>query len=224
MGLVGVSGGNMDLLPDTNEIYRNLYRLSDAFNNRAVRFNFNEGPGKIIIANEEFRKYSDKRWFPFGFIEIFPDFGNTTYDILWSTSIGLTCISQKLQNILKQNKITGWEIFPVLISDPKNKLKDKFDGFRVTGPYIGFDYRRASLEDRPAPSPTGQSYQVYKGYYFDLSKYDGSDFFLVGGTIIMTKRVKDLLVYNKVRNICITPILEVEINKSIIDVIENRFS
>ena len=74
-----------------------------------------------------------------------------------------------------------------------------------------------TLEDRPALVPNGKPYKVYKGYFFDESKYDGSDFFLVRNSFIISDKVKEILTKNKIKNTQLTPILEVEIDQWIID-------
>ena len=202
----------MDLKQDTKSLYEQLSKLSDPVNNRAIRFRVDS---KIPPKNVQ--NLSKKRLYLIDEIELVPSFGNTLYEFLWSTYPEIVCISSKLVDLFSQAKFTGWDALPIKISDPNQKLHDYYYRFMVTGPSLELEVSRMTLEDRPAPTPTGRPYKVYKGYFFNESKYDGSDFFLIRNSYFVSDRVKEILKKNKIKNILLTPILDIEIDRWIID-------
>lgn len=195
-----------------NPIYFELYELCDPVNPHAVRFRVQSritSIDKASLDKKKIYKYDD--------INLVPSFGTRLYDFLWTTYPEIFCISNKLTTALTENSFSGWQVQPIRITDPKNITTGDYKRFYVTGPSLQLDSSRMTILDRPAPTTMGKPHKVCRGLFFDETKYDGSDFFLVWNTIIITKRVKQFLHKNRIRNIKITPILDVEIDKWIID-------
>lgn len=196
-------------------IYENFFKLSDPVNTRAKRF-------RVITQSSSLTSKKDLSKNPvseYVDVELVPSFGSGIYDVLWTTFPEILCISKKLADIFTNLDFTGWQCQSVIIKDPENVLPDEYYRFLITGPSYDLDSTRMILEDRPAPTPLGKPYQVYRGLFFDESKYDGSDFFFISNFIIITKRVKQALQKYHIRNIEITSLINVGIHKWIIDLI-----
>ena len=104
--------------------------------------------------------------------------------------------------ILKENKFTGWSIYPVIVQDRKGKLLPNYYGFAVTS-YAGKrDLSRSPIIKRAPYVPGGSIPLVYKGFFFDETAWDGSDIFRVHpSNKIVTRALKDAFVKANIRNV-----------------------
>jgi hypothetical protein len=137
--------------------------------------------------------------------------GGQATDFLWSAMPPLVCVSSRVVNLLEKNSITGWTTYPVEVFGRNGEELPGYHGFSITGPECRRDRSRSEIITKPPPVPTGKSFQVYKGLYFDEADWDGSDFFLVRMNIkVITGRVKDLFVQSKISNVNLIPLSEVE--------------
>lgn len=120
--------------------------------------------------------------------------GSKLYDVLYFDEGVNFVISEKLYQLLIDNKITGWKTYPVNI-----------EGFIET--YYGFQIIGRSGE-LIKPKEEG----FYKGYRFDIGTWDGSDFFSPERTHLrfMTLKLKRLLEGNNITNIYIDNIKDIE--------------
>jgi hypothetical protein len=141
--------------------------------------------------------------------------GGQATDFLWTGLPPLVCISDRVIGLLRGRKFTGWNVYPVEVYDRRGECLPGYFGFAVTGPRLKRDRSRSEIITKPPPTPTGKSYQVYKGLYFDEKAWDGSDFFLVGGSIVVTQSVRDVCKKAKISNVRFTPLIEVEIDVSL---------
>ncbi len=72
--------------------------------------------------------------------------------------------------------------------------------------------------------PGGPIVRLYKGADIDLSKWDGSDFFIPEYTkeIVITKKVAKQLEKNKITNLKLKNVTDEEINADMMDRVEER--
>jgi len=140
--------------------------------------------------------------------------GGQATDFLWTAFPPLVCISSRVVELLTEHRITGWATYPVEVYGREGEPLPGYHGFSVTGPECKRDRSRSQIIEKPPPSPRGQSYQVYKGLYFDESQWDGSDIFLVRpfGGIVVTEKVYKLFKRNRVSNVRLIPLPKVEID------------
>lgn len=137
--------------------------------------------------------------------------GGEATDILWSQSIHLVCVSERVVVLLEENKITGWSTYPIEIFGQDGDLLPGYFGLAVTGAVCELDRSRSELIDMPSPVPGGKSYQVYRGLYFNENQWDGSDMFWINraGKIVSDK-VYRLFKQHKLTNVKFTPLDEDE--------------
>jgi hypothetical protein len=137
--------------------------------------------------------------------------GRQITDFLWSDLVNIVCISMKVVKIFQDNNVTGWASYPVEVFDRKSELLPNYYGFSVIGKECRRDRSRSQIITKQAV-PGGQPFDVYKGLYFYEEDWDGSDIFFVGnyGGIVVTEKVKRLFNKEKITNVKLFPLAEVE--------------
>jgi hypothetical protein len=138
--------------------------------------------------------------------------GGQATDFLWSGLTPLVVVSRRVVELLEQHGFTGWATYPVEVYDRKREPLPDYFGFVITGRAGKQDRSRSTIIAKPAPTPKGKPYQVYKGFYFDESQWDGSDIFLAGGLIVVARAVQRAFKRTKVTNVRFTPLADVEID------------
>ncbi len=180
--------------------YKKLYAFCDPLSNRPFRLRDRDTSPPLTW--EETRRISLGQKVVSPALEFDIASGKQTTDFLWSQSIHLVCISERLMALLTVNEITGWSTYPVEIFDRKGNPLPGYHGFAVTGPVCDLDRSRSEIVDKPPPTPQGQGYQVYRGLYFDESQWDGSDMFWVErADPVVTEKVFQLFKRNKISNV-----------------------
>ena len=120
--------------------------------------------------------------------------GKKFTDILNTGWPSFYLISDKFKNLLEEQHFTGWTTYPILLQDKKGNQIEGYHGFSVTGVSGPISYGNSpTFEARYVP--TGPLVRFYKGGNIDLSKWDGSDFFVPKNTteIVVVKGVAELL-------------------------------
>lgn len=102
-------------------------------------------------------------------------------------------VSDRVVSLLKENGISGWHNYPIQLFDKKGNVIEGYSGFSVLGK--GGVYSKGW--ERGYNKETKESFIVSRGLY-DLNQWDGSDFFMVRGEIVITERVMKLMKANKV--------------------------
>ena len=146
--------------------------------------------------------------FPIIFMQ---EYGHKLTDILDTGYPPLYLISDRMKTILEENDLTGWKCFPVRVFDKKKKEVLGYHGFSIVGRCGPIDHKKATIiEKRLLPEWPLRKY--HKGLYVGLDKWDGTDFFIPENSAwpIITKRTADLLKKNKITNICIRNLADIE--------------
>lgn len=118
--------------------------------------------------------------------------GKTLYDIVEFHDSTNFAISEKLNNILLENNVTGWKSFPIVI-DGRNESFYAFQNLSEAGPILNLDaLNRYETEITE----------------FDIKTWDGSDIFHLKdtGINVCTEKVMELIERNRVSNIKIRPL------------------
>ncbi len=141
------------------------------------------------------------------------NYGKKTYDIISSGFAGLYLFSDKIINILIDNKINGWKNYPCLLYDRNlNEIKG-YSIFAVTGRCGSIDYNKSEKIIIQPYSSSGKPVDAIKGLFFEKETWDNSDIFTPLNTkyTFITSKVKEILENNKVSNIKFEKITEIEI-------------
>jgi hypothetical protein len=113
------------------------------------------------------------------------DQGKKFYDILSFQDPHNFAVSERIYNLLIQEGITGWRSYPLAIEG----ADEKYYGMQITG--------------RAGPPLASIPIGFIDGMDFDRNTWDGSDMFLLEGTLftIFSERLRNLLVKNKTSNL-----------------------
>ena len=120
--------------------------------------------------------------------------GTTLYDVVGYQDTWNFAISKKMYDLLKSNKVTGWEGYRITIKG----IEDVYFGFQVTG-------KCGALF-----SPKEEGF--YTGFRFDHNSWGNSDFFSPDGTMLIfcTEKVRSLFKIHKITNVSLPDISTVE--------------
>jgi len=189
--------------------YRELYTMTEPGATRPWRL---ADGRKDIPTNRQVHDLAKGRITPIWPVELCIYQGSSATDVLWTRHPTMVCISDRVRNLLGGIDATGWDTYLVVIKDRSGAQVFGYSGLAVTGPICKRQPSRSKTVTRKRPSPKGREYQAYLGLYFDETQWDGSDFFWVlpSGGIVVTQRVRDLFVAEKVTNVRLTSLLEVE--------------
>ncbi|MBI2854648.1 MAG: hypothetical protein HYX87_07000 [Chloroflexi bacterium] len=135
--------------------------------------------------------------------------GGVLREFLWSTYVGYICVSQRVVDLLKQHDFTGWATYPVKIYGREGQAIEGYHGFAITGPQLEWDRSLSQIVTKRVPWGKGSD-DCYVGLLFHLAEWDGSDFFWVGGSKVVTGRVARSFKKDKVTNVRLIPISEYE--------------
>jgi len=141
------------------------------------------------------------------------DHGSKLQDILNTGHVSLLLISDKMKNFLELNNLTGWKTFPIQFLDKKGSEILGYHGFSITGRCGPIDYAKSELIEKLVPAtPPFFLRKFYKGLYVGLDRWDGTDFFVPEGVlhIIITESASNVLKKNKLTNIYLKNLLEIE--------------
>jgi len=140
-------------------------------------------------------------------------YGEKLQDVLDTGWAGLYLISDKMKDILEDNNLIGWEAFSVKILDKYKQEIQNYHGLSITGRCGPIDYSKSEIIEKRLV-PNGPLVKYYKGMHIGLDKWDGSDFFIPEKDfdIIITQRVANILKENKLTNIKLENIANIEID------------
>lgn len=139
------------------------------------------------------------------------EYGKKLQDILDTGWPGLYLISYKMKAVLEDNSLTGCKTFDVKVLDNHEQEIRGYHGLSISGRCGKIDYGKSEIIEKRLV-PNGPLGKYYKGLHVGLDKWDGSDFFLPEkyfGTII-TSRTADILKKNKLTNIKLENLAEIE--------------
>src|SRR5437773_5414196 len=103
--------------------------------------------------------------------------GKNLYDVLDTGWAGLYLISDHMQSVLEENKLSGWETFPIRLLEKNGAEIKGYQGFSITGRCGPIDISKSEVIQKRLV-PNGPLSKFYKGYHIGLNEWDGRDFFL----------------------------------------------
>jgi hypothetical protein len=151
------------------------------------------------------------------------EYGKRMHDVLDTGHAGLYLISDHMKSILEDEGMTGWKIFPVRLLDKKDNELDGYQGFSVMGRCGPIDVSKSEIIQKRLV-PNGPLCTYYRGLYIGLEQWDGSDFFLPKHNygITITAKAAEVIKSNKLTNIRLTNLADIEINEMTADLIRSK--
>jgi len=139
------------------------------------------------------------------------EYGKNLTDILDTGWPSLFLISIRMKMILEENKLTGWQTFPIKLYDKKENEIPEYYGFSIIGKCAPINYGNSEIVEKRLV-PTGPICKFYKGISID--KWNRVDFFTPEGsyTIFATKKAADILRKNKITNMRFEDVCDIEID------------
>lgn len=148
--------------------------------------------------------------------------GKNLKDILDTGTASLCLISEKVKNIFEANNLTGWKTFEVKIFDKEDKIIHGYFGLSIVGRSGRIKFDKSNIIKKQLVQ-NGSFANYYKGFYFDIQNWDGSDFFLAEnyfGTLI-SSRAAEILNKNGFSNVKIRDIKTIEMDEFTVSNIQN---
>lgn len=144
------------------------------------------------------------------------EYGKNLKDILDTGAASLYLISERMKNILEENLLTGWQTYPIKLYDKRENEILGYHGFSITGKCGPTIYDNCEIIEKRRV-PNGPICKFYKGVFID--EWDGSDFFTPEKTYntFITKKTADILKKNKITNLELENLAEMEIEVNIIN-------
>ncbi len=142
---------------------------------------------------------------------IFGHNGGTRPKDFMSANPPILLISDKVIQVLKKERFTGWSTFSAKVFNKKREEVAGYSGLVINGRCGPVDESKSPWTTRKARVGEAQV-KVRYGYYFDLKSWDGKDIFCSEGkgTIIVTERVKEALQAANLTNFKLTKATEFE--------------
>ncbi len=131
-------------------------------------------------------------------------------DWLWTGHVALSLLSDRLASILHERNISGWSTYKVNLIGKKGETIPGYSGLVVRGRCGPIDDARSLRIPKQFPAKAST---VLKGFFFDPTTWDGSDFFMPegkSGWIYVTETVKQVFESENVGNTVFIPLDEVE--------------
>jgi len=184
--------------------YNHIYQLSDNDSRDA----FNACGSNSNIEHEKLFKGEVKLDILLNFRY---NYGGEQYDLINTGFAGLYLFSDKVIKLLTDNKVKGWMTYPCMLFDKLGKEILGYSFFAVIGRCGPIDWQKSEMYLKQY-TPTGRPAETYKGLYFGLDTWDGSDIFSPEGTLytFISEDVKNILESNEVSNISFERITEIE--------------
>lgn len=147
------------------------------------------------------------------------EYGNRLDDIIRTGYPDLYMISERMKDILESNNLTGWKTFSVTVLDHEEKEIKGYCGLSVIGKCGPIDYNKSEIIEKKLVID-GPLIKWYKGQYIGLDRWDGMDFFLPEGYygIIVTEKAAKIIKKNKLTNIKLIRLSEIEVPEFIVKV------
>jgi hypothetical protein len=193
--------------------YTNFFLLTDQFINSAIRIK----PKNSWVNDFNIIKVSRAEYTPQEPI-IFQQFmGNRLTDFLWSGDAFNVCISDKVLKLLSSRRFSGWSTISTEVYEKKGNLIPGYTCLAIKSDVGSIEYKRGQVIHKTPVSPGDKPYDVYKGFFFKESNWDGSDIFRADNFKIITKPVRDVLINGSVTNIKLIPLSEIELKVNIFE-------
>lgn len=166
--------------------------------------------------NHLIRGNYDNFTFPLKFNKIKDDAGSKFRDVLDTRYPPAYLISDRMKSLLEEHRITGWSCYPIELYDKKNARITGYHGFSITGRAGAMDLSNQPIGEKRYRED-GPVRKVYKGGYFDIDTWDGSDFFILDNSywVIVTARVVELLKKNKITALEFERLSDMELSYSL---------
>lgn len=137
--------------------------------------------------------------------------GHKLHDWIWTSSPWAILISDRVVDLLRHARFTGWDTYPVELTDPEFGRVAGFSGLVITGRCGEIDFSRSNIVQIEMPSGPWPHYQ---GLFFGPTTWDGSDLFMppIRAYRFATRRVGEALAAQGISNVRLERASDVQID------------
>lgn len=165
-------------------------------------------PSSLVLSVTEIDEYVAGSRIPPTPIPFVYSSGSNMYDWIW-TELATAILPTELVTVMRQSNLTGWSTYPIELRDACDEVMPGYVGLSVKG-------RSGPLDDSSIPitqeksSFTGRLVPQRRGFFFDITTWDGSDFFCPAKSrmILVSERVRDIFKRKKIKNVFLERITE----------------
>lgn len=179
-----------------------LFVLDEAFKKGAVRAEFpssREHVSSWIVGTCS------------GNISLTQNSGRAFCDFVGTTLAGFYLFSNRVQDALKKERITGWHACPIDFKAFNGESIFQYAAIAITGRCGPLENERSKKVTRVLPTARS-SEEIWIGLYFREETWSGTDLFRPDGTMltIATSRAREVIEGVGATNIRFRPLLEIE--------------
>jgi hypothetical protein len=134
--------------------------------------------------------------------------GGSPGEVVWTTLALPLVVSRDIVNMLRSESLTGWLANPIELTDKAGKAHAGYSLLTFKGRCGALDESRAVKLEKLYP---GGVFPVWRGLYFDVDTWDGSDLFMPEGEvgwILASEKARRVL--RRAKNLDFQPIEDVE--------------
>ena len=131
-------------------------------------------------------------------------------DVIWTRVAAPVLLSERLVAMLREQGFTGWDTYPVTLTDRRGARLPDYHGLSVQGRCGPIDPSRSTRISKEYPAGP---FPVARGVYFDESSWDGSDVFVSTdgkGWIFVVEAVQRFFDRARIKNLQLVPLTEFE--------------
>ena len=184
--------------------FSSLYVLEEPGSHRAFR-------GKMDIKKHDAYKLTKGEIKPESSVKIkWASGGKKPLDIIHTTFVTPIIVHRRVIDCLSDNKLTGWDTYPVDIIDKDDCIVDDYFGLSVVGRCGEIIDSLSKKLEKDFP---GGRFTVFQGLFFSDDSWDGSDIFMSKsnvGWVFITQSVKAALEKSKVKTLQYTSLVDFE--------------
>jgi hypothetical protein len=132
-------------------------------------------------------------------------------------------VHRRVIDLLRENRFTGWETYPVIVVDREGRSHLDYYGLVITGRCGAVDLARSVVV--LSKYPTGW-YPHFLGRYFDESSWGGSDFLMelpdcrgkASAHVFVTEPVRLAFSGAKIENVDFRALSEISVDTSVYEI------
>lgn len=139
------------------------------------------------------------------------EYGSKFKDVLDTGRVNFFLISEKFKNILQENKLTGWKVYPIKLVDKKGNEIFGYHGLSVTGRCGSITYNKSKIIQKKLV-PNGPLVKFYKGIF--INEWDTNDFFCPSDRyqIFLNANAANILTARGISNLSLIDLADYEID------------
>jgi hypothetical protein len=149
--------------------FSDVYQVGDPVSNRPFRVDFPEEwiERKLQLTRGEVR--------PGGPLVLRHFMGaSQPRDVIWTGAAGVMIVHARVLDVLLDHRFTGWATYPVEVHGKRGDVFAEYHGLAFTGRCGPVQFWGESLFQKQFPA---MAVPYYRGLYFDVATWDGSDLF-----------------------------------------------